>query len=148
MVDQTYGHAGAKTTGDVAEILQAKYGLFSVFAEMHGPVIAHEVENSLQGALETMFMQRRPNLDRIRANAFNSATGGIEELFRDAIDMQSYDWKIRGVPTQAALNGVRHSWKRPRKRGGPRRSKVQYGDPRASFFDTGLLSSSFRAWVD
>lgn len=148
VVDQPYGNAGAKTTGDVGEILEAKYGLFSVFADMHSQVIAHEVENSLQGALETMFGQRRPDFDRIRANAFNSALSGIEDLFRSAIDQQVYDGKIPGVPTQAARMGVRHSWKRPYKRTGGRQSKVQPGTPRASFFDTGLLSSSFRAWVD
>jgi hypothetical protein len=148
VVDQPYGQAGAKTTGEVAEILEGKYALFSVFVNMHAPVIAHEIENSLQGAMETMFGQRRPNIDRIRANAFNAATAGIEELFRDAIDMQSYDGKIKGVPTGAALKGVRHSWAKKGKGKGIRRGKVQYGAPRASFFDTGLLSSSFRAWVD
>ena len=64
--------------------------------------------------------------------------GGIEEMFRDAIDRRAYDGRIPGVPTQAALMGVRHSRKQPYKR----------GSSRASFFDTGLLSSSFRAWVD
>ena len=60
VVDQSYGHAGAKTTGDVAEILEAKYGLFSVFADMQGPGIASEIENSLEGALETMFSAAPP----------------------------------------------------------------------------------------
>ena len=148
VVEQPYGQAGAKTTSDVAEILESKYGLFSAFVDIHQPVIEHELENSLAGALETMFGQRRPDFDRIRAGAFNSGMAALEELFRDAIDMQVYNGKLPGVPTQAALNGVRHAWKRPYKRTGRRRGKVQPGTPRASFFDTGLFSSSFRAWVD
>ena len=148
VVEQPYGQAGAKTTGDIAEILESKYGLFTAFVDIHQPVIEHELENSLAGAIETMFGQRRPDFDRIRANAFNSGLGKIEEMFRDAIDRQVYDGRISGVPTQAALNGVRHSLKRPYKRTGRRRGRVQPGTPRASFSDTGLFSSSFRAWVD
>jgi hypothetical protein len=148
-IDQPYGNAGAKTTGEVGEILEAKYGLYSAFVEIHAPVIVHEIENSIEGTLETMFMQRRPDFDRLRANVFQAAMSPIEELFRDAIDMQSYDNKLPGVPTGAALMGIRHSLKRPRSR---RIAKVRggktIGGPRPSFFDTGLLSSSFRAWVD
>ena len=139
-LDQYYGQAGAKTTGDIGEILEAKYGLYSVFADLRGPQIAEAVENSIEGTLEQMFLSRRPNLDRIRANAFKSAESKIEELFRDAIDQRIYDGKIRGVPTQASLKGVRHSLKRPYKRSNR--------GARPSFFDTGLLSASFRAWVD
>lgn len=148
VVEQPYGQAGAKTTGDIAEILESKYGLFTAFVDIHQPVIEHELENSLAGAIETMFGQRRPDFDRVRANAFNSGMAAIEDMFRSAIDMQVYNGRLPGVPTQAALKGVRHSWKRPYKRRGGRRSKVQPGTPRASFFDTGLFSSSFRAWVD
>jgi len=148
VLDQHYGQAGAKTTGEIGDILEGKYGLFSVFADMHGQQIQDEVTNALMGTVETMVMRPRADIDRLRANAFASATGKIEEAFRDAIDKQLYDGRIPGVPTQAALDGVRHSWKRPYRRRGGRQSNVQPGQPRASFFDTGLLSSSFRAWVD
>jgi hypothetical protein len=148
-LDQPYGNAGtAISTYEVGVILEAKYGLYSTFADMRSPQIASEIENSVVGALETMFMQRRPDIDRVRANAFKSAESKIGELFRDAIDQRIYDGRIHGVPTQAALKGVRSSWKRPYRRRGGRQGKVQPGAPRASFFDTGLLSSSFRAWVD
>jgi hypothetical protein len=147
-LEQPYGRAGAQTTYDIGVILEAKYGLYSTFADLRGPQIANAIENSLQGALETMFLQRRPNFDRIRQGAFKSAEGDIETLFRDAIDQKIYDGVIKGVPTQAALSGVRHSWSRPYKKTGKRRGKVQYGAARASFFDTGLQSANFRAWVD
>jgi hypothetical protein len=132
--DQPYAKAGSTTTGDVAQILEAKYGLFSAFVEMHEKVINHVIEQSLQGAIETMLAGGPTGPER----GFEAATTELEELFRDAIDMQSYDGKLPGVPTGAALRGVRHSYKRP----------YVKRDPRPSFFDTGLLSSSFHAWVD
>lgn len=128
------GTGGGKTTGDVAEILEAKYGLFSKFVEMHAPVIQHEIENSLRGHLESVLMGK-PIGDT--ATAFAAATAGIEELFRDALTMQSYDFRIPGVPTQAALSGVSHRFKHPYAARGPR----------PSFIDTGLLVSSFRSWT-
>jgi hypothetical protein len=136
VLEQPYGRAGSKTTFDVAEILEAKYRLFSVFVSMHEPVIQHEIDNALRGAIETAMMGGPVPVNA--ASALSGASSGIEELFRDAIDMQSYDGKIPGVPTGAALRGVRHSFKRAYVR----------RDPRPSFFDTGLLSASFRAWAD
>ena len=145
---QSYGHAGAKDTGQVGAILESKYGLYSKFADIRDKQISDALVNSLNGALETMFVQRQPNFDRIRATAFQSAMGEIEDLFRTAIDSQAYNGLIPGVPTQAARMGIRHSWKRPYRGRGGRQGKIQPGSPRASFFDTGLLSASFRAWVD
>lgn len=149
-LEQVYGRAGAKTTGDIGEILEAKYGLYSAFASLRGPQMAQEVENSVWGAIETLNMQRAfPDPAAFRKRAFASATSRIEELFRDAIDQRAFDGKIRGVPTQAALMGIRHSLKNPRSRRiARRRGGKTVGGSRPSFFDTGLLSASFRAWVD
>jgi hypothetical protein len=134
VVDEPYAKGG-KTTGDVANILEEKYGLFSAFVEMHAPVIQHVVENSLQGSIETMLMGGGGSAG---ASYLSTATTELEELFREAIDMQSYDFKLPGTPTKAALRGVKHAYAKPYAR----------RDPRPSFFDTGLLSSSFKAWVD
>jgi hypothetical protein len=123
-----------KTTGDVAEILEARYGLFSAFVRMHEPVIQHDIEQSIQGGIETALMGG-PRHDM--AGLLASATTNIEETFKDALTMQSYDYRIPGVPTGAALRGVSHRFKRPYAR----------RDPRPSFIDTGLLQASFKAWV-
>jgi hypothetical protein len=133
--DMPYNRRGGMTTHGVAMILEARYGLFSAFVDMHAPVINHVVENSLQGAIETMLMGGGTG----NASAgLATATSELEDLFREAIDMQSYDFKLPGTPTGAAQRGVRHSFAKPYAR----------RDPRPSFFDTGLLSSSFRSWVD
>lgn len=137
VLDIPYGKAGSKTTHDVAMILEAKYGLFSQFVAMHEAVIAHNIANGLEGYLESALMGAP-----IEKNAaFAAGMSDIETDFRDAIDNQVYDFKIPGVPTAAAIAGVRHSLKRPYAGGRAR-------GPRASFFDTGLLSSSMRAWID
>lgn len=131
VLDMPYARAGSKTTFDVAQILETRYGLMQAFLDMHAPVIAYEVENSLRGAIETVMMGGR-------GQPFASATEQIEVLFREALSMQSYDFRVPGVPTQAALAGVRHRFKRAYVR----------RDPRPSFIDTGLYQRSFRAWVD
>lgn len=147
-LDMPYAFTGI-TTGDVGEILEGKYGLYTAFANIRDREISAEIENSVEGAIETLFMQRRPDLARISANAFNAAMNPIETLFRDAIDSQAYNGLLPGVPTQAARMGVRHSLKNPRSRRIARRKGGKLvGGPRPSFFDTGLLSASFRAWVD
>ncbi len=122
-----------KTTGEVAEILEQKYGLFTKFVEIHRPVIEYEVSNSLEGAMETILTGHMPS------DPLATAKSGIEELFKDALTMQSYDYKIPGVPTGAAQRGVRHSFKR---------SYLSSRGPRPSFVDTGLFRDSFRCWTD
>jgi hypothetical protein len=126
---------GGKTTGDIALILEARYALMQSFVEMHAPVINHVVENSLQGAIETMLMGGPSGA---ATAGLATATSEIEDLFKDALTMQSYDFKLPGVPTNAAQRGVNHRFKRA----------YAMHDPRPSFIDTGLYQSSFRAWVD
>ena len=147
VLDIPYGKQGSTTTHKVASIIEAKYGLFSMFVQMHEAVISHDIENALRGYMETLIM--RPNAQHDRSKAFAPAMSDIEHEFRDAIDKQVYDYAMRGVPTQAAQEGIRHSLKNPRSRRHAKRiGGKTVGGPRPSFFDTGLMSSSFRAWVD
>lgn len=130
-----YAKAHGKTTGDVAQILEAKYGLMQAFVDMHRKVIEHEIETSMARTLETALI-RGGKLPR--GGPLAGAMSEIEHLFKDALTMQSYDFKIAGVPTAAALAGVSHRFKRAYVR----------RPSRPSFVDTGLYMASFRAWVD
>jgi hypothetical protein len=125
--------AQAITTGDVAEILEAKYELIGTYYRVHEKDVAAAIEDSLSGALESLLMGRV-------VNPWGSATQKIQQGFRDFISsMESERVGIPGTPTKAALMGVNHRLKHPYKKSNPRRP---------SFRDTGLLMNSFRSWVD
>lgn len=120
----------AVTTGDVAQWLEDKYGIMEKYVDIHGDdVIAVAIENSLDGALQSLLM------------------GGVVDPWGSAMQKIAVDYRrfissreaehvgLPNVPTKAALMGVNHRLKRGR---GPRRP---------SFRDTGLYMNSFRAWV-
>lgn len=124
------------TTGDVAEILEKKYNIMSIFVEEHmDDVILPAVQNALAGALETVLMGG----PAVEGFALGSAASGIETAFKNFIsnkEMESLGYP--GVPTQAAQRGVNHRMLHPYKRRAAR----------ASFRDTGLYQSSFKVWGD
>jgi hypothetical protein len=121
------------TTGDVAEILEAKYHVIEHFAQLHEGDIAHALENSMQGALESVLMGAPVSQD-----IFGSATSEIEDAFRKMIDSKELDTiGYPGIPTAAAEKGVSHRFKRPYVR----------RPARPSFQDTGLYETSFKSWV-
>ncbi|CDY79475.1 hypothetical protein BGLT_02256 [Caballeronia glathei] len=124
---------GTKTTGDVAEILEDKYGIMDTFAYVQLPDIAKALEESIAGSLETLLMGGMPS-----ANPFASAESKITAMFKQFLATGAIEHMgIEGVPTQAALNGVNHRLKHPYAKGNPRRE---------SFIDTGLYQSHFLAW--
>jgi hypothetical protein len=121
------------TTGDVAEILEAKYHIFEVFYREHEQDVAADVEKSLQGAVESFLMGAPLTL-----NPFGTATSEIENRMKKFLsDAEMEKIGFPGVPTQAALEGISHRFKKPRT-----------GVRRPSFIDTGLFQSSMTAWVD
>jgi hypothetical protein len=125
--------AAAMSTGDVAEILEAKYGLYSAFWRVHQQDCAGDLEVSLGGAMESLMMGRA-------VDAWGSATQAINQRFRDFINSKEAERVgMLGVPTKAAQLGVNHRLKHPYRKSNPRRP---------SFRDTGLLVNSFRSWVD
>jgi len=119
------------TTFEVGTILEAKYGLFSRFADSELPSIASNLADSVAGALETI-MQGGPVTD-----PFASGTSQIEQDFRHFLDIEEMaKLGVPGVPTKAALKGKSIRFKRSK---GPRRP---------SFIDSGILQKSFKSWVD
>lgn len=125
--------AGA-TTYSVAMILEHKYHLFETFVAMRRQKIGEALEKSIEGAVGTVLLGGPTGWQR----AFAQATDDIEAMFKDALTMQAFDGKIPGVPTKAAMMGVRHGFKR---------AYVNRG-PRPSFVDTGLLRGSLKVWVE
>jgi hypothetical protein len=125
--------AGSLTTVDVAEILEAKYGVMEAFYRVHKDVVMGAVARSMEGALESLLMGRR-------VDTWGSATQLIQSEFRRFISSREAEKVgIPGTPTKAALRGVNHRLKHPYAKRNARRP---------SFRDTGLYMASFRAWVD
>jgi hypothetical protein len=122
--------ASQKTTGDVAEILEARYGIMETFFNAHSRDIVQAMEGSLSGTLENLLLGAPT-----AGASFGAATAEIEREFRQFLSNREMDG-MPGIPTQAAMMGVN------------RRLKVRRGAMRPSFVDTGLYQQSFTAWVD
>jgi hypothetical protein len=132
---------GTVTTGDVAGFLEDRYHVMEVFARENETKIAGYLEDGLRGSLESLLMGAPPSLD-----PFGSGTAKIEERFKNFLSLGEMDaLGYPGVPTQAAIN--RASGKRRSARFKRRRGPATNVAP-VSFVDTGLFSSSFKAWID
>lgn len=134
---KTHVARGTITTGDVADILEAKYHIMERFAEKYLDDIAEIVNDAVIGSMETLIRSAGSvSVD----SAINAAFPKIEEKFKDFIgtgEVESVG--IPGVPTEAALRGVDHRLTHPYLKSNPRRP---------SFVDTSLYVDSFKAWSD
>lgn len=127
--------ASTKTTGEVAEILEEKYGILDSFAFARLPDIAKALEESIAGELETLLMGGHSG-----GHPFQSAETTITTMMKKFISAQEVEHiGIEGVPTQAAKDGVNHRLKHP---------YAKANERRPSFMDTTLYWQSLRAWVD
>lgn len=123
------------TTGDVAEILEAKYGLMETFFEVHEDEIVGEITQSLAQAIESLMSGIPQNHD-----PFSAGTQQINEMFKQFIlSGEAEKVSIPGTPTKAALHGVSHRKAHPYAKANARR---------VSFYDTGLFVDNFMSWVD
>ncbi len=125
---------GLTTTGDVAEVLEKRYGIVATFSLIHGQDIVDGVEHAMQDKLENLLMGG-PVGDELFSPG---DLGDIEQAFRAFLDDRGMDGRAAGVPTAAAEAGINHRLVHPYRRGNP---------ARPSFIDTGLYQNAFRAWV-
>lgn len=135
VTEQPYvdSHEGT-TTGDVAEILEAKYGLFSAFYAVHQQDVADAMANGMAGMLEKI-MGGGPAPD----DPFKAGMDDVETLFKTFLFTgEAERVGIPGTPTKASL-------KRKSSRFKTGRNPAAY---RPSFIDTGLMEASFKSWVD
>lgn len=122
-----------KTTGDVAQILEAKYHIMRTFYEMNRRDITVALEKSMVGSVINIVNGQS---GAIKPDA--QAMSDIETAFKQALSMRAFDGVIKGVPTQASLGGVSHRFKKP----------YAKRAARPSFVNTGLYQSSFTAWTE
>lgn len=125
-------YENGQTTGDVAEILEAKYHIMETFSEVRELEMADAMADGMAGALESLMMGAPPSLD-----PFGDGTSAIENMFKDALSNREFDGLINGVPTRAAVKGKSNRFK-----------SKKSGGSRPSFIDTGQYQASFKAWVE
>ena len=129
------GPRASTTTGEVAEILEAKYHVMETFYALHQDEIADTLMHTLVASFESLQL----GSPGAAAQPFEEAVSYIEQEFKDFLSSgQMEKLGIPGVPTKAALAGVSHRFKHPYAQRGPR----------PSFIDSGLYQSSFKFWVD
>lgn len=146
VIDVPYATAGGQSTGDVAEILEDKYAVMGNFDALHHDEFTELVEISVAEAVENLMAGMPTNL----AKPFAQACGDIESMFRQYLDDEEIAATGQaGVPTQAAIDGVRTSLKKKKETKNIKtyRSRVR-GERRPSFVDTQAYRNSFKAWVD
>lgn len=127
---------GSKTTGDVAEILEARYHVMELFAETVG---AEHIEKAFEESAKAAVEDLMSGAPAASISLTDDATQGLETAFRVFIDQRKLDYVEPGVPTEASLKGVNHRFKRANAKGNP---------VRPSFKDTGLYEASFKAWTE
>ncbi|WP_297480660.1 hypothetical protein [Ferrovum sp.] len=117
------------TTGEVAGILEAHYGVMRVFVEEYEDKITQAVEEKMLGLIQNVKLGGPPPTDDIDFPE-------IEKDFREYLDRSEWE-KISGKPTKAALLGI-----------SKRKKSLSYGERRPSFIDTGLYQKSMRVWTE
>ena len=140
-------YGAGKTTTEVAEDLETRYALVEEFVSLEEDYITDLLEDALAQRIEDgiiNILDGVPQAEVVRDAQYSPENEAdrlaqIENKFKRALSGQRFDWRIAGVPTRRALQGVSHLRKQPFAKG--------HG-PRPSFIDTGMYSRSFRAWIE
>jgi hypothetical protein len=145
VIDFPYSEEASVTTGDVAEILEKEYGVMQHFASLHEPEIAEVLEVSAHEAIESILLGAP-----VIPNPFDSAMSDLQRMFNTYLDDEEIAQTGQsGVPTQAALDGVRSALKKRKEIKSPKKYRsATRGTRRPSFIDTGTYRASFKAWVE
>ena len=131
---QSYTKSRDTTTADVAEILEAKYGVMGAFFEKYGQGIADGLAENLNDFIVGM---TKPHAKGTQI--FNGSMNKTEQQFKRFLSSKEAERVgIFGTPTQAALRGVNHRLSHPYRKSNPRRP---------SFIDSGLYQASFKSWI-
>ncbi len=144
VIDNPY-ESSDKTTGDVAQILEAKYHIIGIFVEVHKADIQRILERSFVTAFEEMAIGLPPR--PVHASALQE----IQVLMKRWLSTQEVERQgIIGVPTLAALMGVNHRFRSGLNRVSMKqfRKGARQGVRRPSFIDTGLYQASLKAWEE
>ena len=130
------GFSRTMTAEMVANILEGKYGIVETFSTIHEDEIKNIMHEGFKEVAERVMAEREGHTTAKIKNLMKPSTKQVEELFKSFLDHEEMNGMAEGVPTRAAMRGIRHGRGRKTKRGA-----------RPSFIDTGIYRASFRAWV-
>ena len=143
VIDIPYAEAESQTTGEVAKILEEKYGIMAAFYQRHKDDVQKAISASLKGQL-TSVMAGKP----LNSDPYARACSVIDDMFKNFLTLSEIEsMGIEGVPTKAALDGKSTRFKYGKNKG-KRRKKAKYGVRRPSFIDSGTYRASEKSWVD
>jgi hypothetical protein len=126
---------GGKTTGDIADILEAEYHVMEHFVQMHGQEIVDGFTASMLTGLEDLLSG-----DAASSEPFLDAQNKTYDLFQTFIDAREMDGLgYPGIPTEAAMKGVNHRLLHPYAKGNPVRPSMK---------DTGTYMQSFGTEIE
>ncbi len=126
---------GATTTEQVALILESKYHVMRLFAELHGREIADAIGQTIADDLDAILHGEKTS-DAPMADAMQT----IQRDFKNYLDADEWQ-KTTGQVIAAAQNGVSHRFTKVGRVKNPVRG------PRPAFIDTGLYQANFRAEI-
>ena len=142
VIDQPYDHSSSgQTTFEVATYLENKYQIMQAFFVIYEEKIATMLAENMSRSLVTMIQNGTfgATENALTLIGTDETMAKIDEMFKNFISSgEAEQVGIPGTPTQAALDGVNHSFAHPYAKDNPRR---------VSFRDTGLYRDSFIAWV-
>lgn len=134
------------TTFEVATKLEAKYGLFSSFAENNMPFITDQLMLDSSNTFAAI-LKGEPVGD-----PFGDASNAITDRFKQFIsNSEAETVGLPNVPTQAALAGLTLRTKKGKAIGKVRKGGKYvrvYGSRRPSFIYSGVMESSLKCWVE
>jgi hypothetical protein len=126
------------TAEAVAGILEGRYGVVEMFQAIHAQEIHSLVVEGFAEIAADFLSEGKPFTTAALKNLMKPNTKQVEAMFRSFLDREEMNGMAPGVPTLAAMRGVRHG----------RGSKTKRGMPRPSFIDTGIYKASFRCWAE
>lgn len=134
-----------KTTGEVAEILEAKYDVMGTFYELYKEEIADIMAKEMANRLESL--DHGAPISMMSEMIFPK----IEHLFRKFLESGEMERLLSSLsPEELEAMGPKAVFTGAGKRGVSHRKKHPYSKKnkaRPAFIDTGQYMRSFRAWL-
>lgn len=121
---------GATTTGEVAEILEAKYDVMGVFIDARMDKIKDDV-----ASVYVLFLNNYLKTGETWGGFKEFPLEGVDAEFSDYLDRDEWQ-RITGRTIRAAALGL-----------SSRKKDKQYSGPRPAFIDTRHYQRSFRAYL-